>query len=37
MRLVGRLGLTDEKGSPRCAAVRPADIACSAETGLAVG
>jgi hypothetical protein len=24
--LVGRLGLTDEDGSPRCARVRPPDI-----------
>ena len=29
--LVGRLGLTDEKGQPRCAAVRPPLIEWSAE------
>jgi hypothetical protein len=29
-RLVGRLGLTDSKGHPRCASVRPPDIAWSA-------
>jgi hypothetical protein len=30
-RLVGRLGLTDSKGHPRCARVRPPDIEWSAE------
>lgn len=30
--LVGRLGLTDEKGNPRCAALRPPLIAWSAGT-----
>ncbi len=30
-RLVGRLGLTDGNGHPRCARVRPPDIAWSAE------
>lgn len=30
-RLVGRLGLTDAKGNPRCARVRPPDIMWSAE------
>ncbi|MCL4546078.1 MAG: DUF5990 family protein [Chloroflexi bacterium] len=25
-RLVGRLGLTDAKGNPRCASVRPPDV-----------
>jgi Family of unknown function (DUF5990) len=30
--LVGRLGLTDEQGGPRCAAVRPPLIAWSADT-----
>jgi hypothetical protein len=29
-RLVGRLGLTDAKGNPRCASVRPPDIQWSA-------
>jgi hypothetical protein len=29
--LVGRLGLTDEQGGPRCARVRPPDIAWSLE------
>jgi len=29
--LVARLGLTDAKGNPRCATVRPADIVWSAE------
>jgi Family of unknown function (DUF5990) len=28
--LVGRLGLTDDKGNPRCAAVRPPAIQWSA-------
>jgi hypothetical protein len=32
-RLVGRLGLTDRKGHPRCARARPPDIAWSAERG----
>jgi hypothetical protein len=32
-RLVCRLGLTDAKGNPRCATVRPPDIAWSAEPG----
>ena len=31
--LVGRLGLTDPKGNPRCAAVRPPVIAWSAAPG----
>lgn len=30
-RLVGRLGLTDERGNPLCAAVRPPGIAWSAD------
>jgi hypothetical protein len=30
-RLVGRLGLTDAKGHPRCASVRPPDITWSAD------
>jgi Family of unknown function (DUF5990) len=30
-RLVGRLGLTDRSGMPRCAAVRPPDIVWTAE------
>ncbi len=29
--LVGRLGLTDERGGPRCARVRPPDIAWTVE------
>jgi hypothetical protein len=31
--LVGRLGLTDPKGNPRCAAVRPPVIGWSAASG----
>lgn len=31
-RLVGRLGLTDAKGNPRCASVRPPDIQWSVST-----
>jgi hypothetical protein len=30
-RLVGRLGLTDARGGPRCASVRPPDIIWSAD------
>ena len=30
--LIGRMGLTDEKGHPRCAAVRPPLIDCTAAT-----
>ena len=30
--LIGRIGLTDEKGHPRCAAVRPPLIDWTAET-----
>jgi hypothetical protein len=30
--LIGRLGLTDEKGNPRCAAVRPPLIEWTAGT-----
>ncbi len=35
--LVGRLGLTDEKGHPRCAAVRPPVIEWSAGVGFSTG
>jgi hypothetical protein len=35
-RLVARLGLTDGNGNPRCATVRPPDVAWSAEAGLAL-
>ena len=31
MTLVGRLGLTDEQGWPRCATVRPPQIAWTVE------
>ncbi len=30
-RLVGRLGLNDAKGGPRCASVRPPDIVWSVD------
>ena len=32
-RLVARLGLTDAKGHPRCATVRPADLTWTVEPG----
>jgi hypothetical protein len=31
LQLVGRLGLTDDRGNPRCATVRPPDIDWTAE------
>ena len=35
--LVGRLGLTDRKGNPLCAAVRPPTIECSRSCALTMG